>query len=318
MMGLVAGLCATTAIILPGFAMAQTVTPTPAKGAATLTVTYELKGTGVDRPKSNEKNVTWTAENRYELKGAMTAQAPSGFAGLHKPDAAEQQREANRMAAAQSAATNMQPMMEQAQKIMETCGDDTACMQREAMKMARGIDPNSKPMQDAKAAIGAASVMPAVRYQTFVGGKQSGTFAVKEVAHEAYFDAACSLRTEERCAFDTTVEGSGKLTDPAGATEFPSAAMAEIDYQKGSMILTLPMPGFGTAKKIVTSKSADVKTGTSEVRRTVMRDGIMNQMQQTISCGDCKTASGTLEKNVADELLGRPAKLVVKWQFTRS
>jgi hypothetical protein len=50
---------------------------TPANGTATLTVTYELKGAGVDRPASNEKNVTWTVENRYAVTAAMTAQPPS-------------------------------------------------------------------------------------------------------------------------------------------------------------------------------------------------------------------------------------------------
>jgi hypothetical protein len=37
-----------------------------------------------------------------------------------------------------------------------------------------------------------------------------------------------------------------------------------------------------------------------------------------VSCGTCQAASGTFEREISDELLGRPAKLVVTWKFSRS
>jgi hypothetical protein len=306
-----AALCLISA---PGAAQ---VPATPAKGAAALTVTYELKGAGVDRPASNEKNVSWAVENRYTVTAAMTAQQPSAYGAFHKPDAAEQAREAGRAQAVTQAAGDMQSMMEQAEKIMALCGDNEDCITRETMKLAQGIDPNSAQMQSAKANIAAASVMPETRYQLFEPGTQTGTYAVKETAHEAYYDAACSPATEAACAFDTVVSGEGEATDGGGATVFQSGAMAEIDYQNGSLILKMAMPGFATAKKTVTTRNPEVQAGTTDVTRAMKFADVAEDPVQ-VSCGTCQAASGTFEREISDELLGRPAKLVVTWKFSRS
>lgn len=311
---LAACLCATTIFAFS----VQAATPSPTDGKATLVVTYELKGAGKELPDSHEKHVTWTVNGRYEVKATLIAQKPSGFGTMHQPDAAEQQREADRTAAAQAAATDMQPMMEQAQKIMEICGEDEACIERETIKMSQGIDMSSQQMQDAQANVAAASIMPEVRYQAFQGGLQSGAYTVKETAHEAYFDAACSLATEARCAIDTTVTGSGKMKDGAGATEYQSGAMAEIDFQAGSLIIQLALPGFGSAKQTVVSKSPDRPSGTTEVMRYVASGDAMDSTVRTVSCGECKAVTDSFEIDVTDQLLGRPAKLIVNWKFTRS
>ncbi len=290
---------------------------TPANGIATVTVTYELKGAGVERPASNERNVTWTLENRYTVTATLTAQKPAGFAAMHKPDAAEQAREAGRMAAATQAAGDMQSMMAQVEQIMKICGDDEACITRESVKMSQGIDMNAPEMQSAQANIAKVSAMPDARYQIFQAAMQQGSFAIKENAHEAYFDAACSFATEERCAYDTAVSGTGDLTDPSGAKLSGTIASAEIDYQTGSLLLTLPFPGLAKVTKTVTSRNPQIKTGSTEAVRMLRFDDVAKEPVQA-SCGDCRTASGSFERDVPDQLLGRPAKLVVSWTFSRS
>jgi hypothetical protein len=308
----VAALC-----LLSAPAGAEAPVPTAETGVATLTLTFELKGTGVDRPASHEKNVTWTVENRYTVTATMTAQKPSAFGAMHKPDAAEQAREAERATAANQAASDMQSMMQQAEQIMQLCGEDEACITRETMKMSQGIDPNSQQMQSARSNIAKASVMPDVRYQIFAPVTQQGTFSVKESAHEAYYDAACSPATEASCAFDTEVSGAGDITDGSGGTVFQTGASAEIDYQAGSLLLNMTMPGIATVKKTVTSRSPHVTTGTTEEIRLI-KHGDVADVPIQVSCGTCQTASGSFERDVSDELLGRPAKLVVTWSFKRS
>lgn len=298
-------------------ARADTPQATPVNGTATLTMTFELKGGGVDLPASHERHVTWKVENRYSVTATMTAQKPTGFAGMHKPDAAEQKREADRQAAAQDAARTMQPMQEQAAKIAQMCGDDQACMQREVMKMARGIDPNSPDMKSAKANIAKASVVPEARYQVFMPGKQSASYTLKEQARQAYFDAACSLATEARCAYDTTVEGKGDIVDGAGSKTLPTEATAEIDYQTGSLLLRLTVPGVAKAKQTVSSRNPEIKTGTTDVTRLIAHADVANTRIE-VNCGACTAASGKFEKDVTDGLLRRPAKLVVTWSFKRS
>jgi hypothetical protein len=159
--------------------------------------------------------------------------------------------------------------------------------------------------------------MPETRYQLFEPGTQTGTYAVKETAHEAYYDAACSPATEAACAFDTVVSGEGEATDGGGATVFQSGAMAEIDYQNGSLILKMAMPGFATAKKTVTTRNPEVQAGTTDVTRAMKFADVAEDPVQ-VSCGTCQAASGTFEREISDELLGRPAKLVVTWKFSRS
>lgn len=183
--------------------------------------------------------------------------------------------------------------------------------------MSQGIDPNSQQMQSARENIAKASVMPDVRYQIFAPVTQQGTFVVKESAHEAYYDAACSPATEASCAFDTEVAGTGDVTDGSGGTVFQSGVSAEIDYQAGSLLLTMTMPGIATVKKTVTSRSPHVETGTTDAIRLI-KHGDVADVPVQVSCGICQTASGSFERDVTDELLRRPAKLVVTWSFKRS
>jgi hypothetical protein len=296
------------AALLSGAALAQT--PSPAKSQATLTVVYEFTGAGDVIPQSKESHVKWNITNRYEVKATMEASAAGGFGALHKPDAAEQAREAGRMTAANQAAGDMSSMMAQAEAIMEKCGEDEACITRESMKMAQGVDMNSAQMKSAKSNIAKASEMPGARYQLFSPGKQSGTFTIEEYAYEAYFDAACSLKNEATCAAESTVKGKGPITlNQAGA-------MAEIDYQAGTLKVILAHPGPVKATKTVLSKSADTKSGTSQVNRQVPTQ-IIKQEGETVKCGACKTASGSFTKEIEDELLGRKGQLKVSWTFSR-
>ena len=289
----------------------------PPKSKATLTLTYTLTGGGTDRPASHEREVIWSVENRYEVKATLVAEKPGGFGALHKPDAAEAASMQQRQANADAAAGNMQDMMEMAQKIMEKCGEDEACIQAESIKMSQQVDPNDPKLKAAKQNIEAASAMPGNRYQLFSSGPQSGSYKMTEKAHEAYFDAACSMKNQAPCAFDTAVAGAGKLTDPQGNTSFTLGVMAEVDAQAGSLIFTMPVPGFAKVTRTVTSQSKDVKTGSFEETRTLKPGEIGGGEQIAVSCGECKSASGSVTRDVEDGLLGRPAKLVIDWKFTR-
>lgn len=308
-----AGLLSAIALLAAAPAYAQA--PASAeKSSATLTVVYEFTSSGIDRPKSNEKNVTWTVKNKFETTSTLIAKKPSGFAAFHKPDAAAQKDEADRMTAANAAAKDMQPMMDQASKAMEKCGEDEQCMMREAMKMAGQMDPAKAA--SAKANIGKASVIPADRYQTFEPGTMTGTFAIDEVAHEAYFDAACSFKNEATCAIDTTVKGSGKLADPNGKTTMQSVVLGELDMQAGSLILTFPFGGFAKATKTTASKSKDFKPGSTEVMRSFNVPNTQD-IRLTAKCGACKTAEGVYTTQIDDQLLGRKGTLKISWKLTR-
>jgi hypothetical protein len=287
----------------------------PVSGTATLTVTYKLVGAGDEIPKSKERHVRWSVDDSYEIKATMLATKPGGFGALHKADATEQAREQKRTQAAQTAQADMSGMMAQAQAIMDKCGDNETCIQRETMKMSQGIDMNSKQMKSAKENIAVATAMPGDRYQLFQADKQTGTFRIDEKAQEAYFDAACSLKNEETCTQRSTVKGSGAQDDGKGNTSFSTGAMAEYDAAKGTLVILFPGLGVSRAERVVDSKGNSTKNGKSTVMRSVKSDALGKQVQ--VSCGQCKTASGRVNATVKDELLGRDATLTVDWKFSR-
>ena len=78
----------------------------------------------------------------------------------------------------------------------------------------------------------------------------------------------------------------------------------------------MPAPGFAKVKKTITSQSKEVKTGTFEETRTIKAAQLGGE-QITVACGECRSASGTITRDVEDEFLGRPARLVIDWKFTR-
>lgn len=265
---------------------------------ATLSVTYTLTGSGVERPASNERNVTWTVNDRYESKVSMTARKPSETPGLHAVAA-------DGKPAMASTDPNMQAMADFSKKATAKCGKDQACIQQEYMSVASELASRA----DNNAAAGP-------RYQEFQGGQQTGTYHVDEKAHEAYYDAACSSRNETPCAFDTAVAGEGPGLNADGKASYKTSNIGELDLVGGTFSLLLPPPGMGKVKRIVTSASKDVKTGSFDETRW-LRAGLFGD-QVRVSCGECRTASGTTTLQVEDELLKRKAKLVIEWKFVRN
>jgi len=308
-----AGLVSAAALAVLPSAMAQA-TASKEKAASTLTVVYEFTGSGVEKPSSNEKHVNWQIADRYELKVNMAAKKPSGFPAFHKQDAAGQAMENDRAKAAASAQKNAQPLMNEASKIMEQCGDDEDCMMAAAMKMAQGLSPGA--VAGLKSDVAKASVMPADRYQMFDSSTSSGTYTIDEKSYEAYFDAACSAKNEAKCAITKTVKGQGALTTPDGKTTMPGTVLGELDIQAGSVMFTFPLPGAAKATKTITSASQDQKSGTEQVSYFLSVPNTQD-IKLTAKCGACKTAEGSFTKELDDKLLGRKGTLKVSWKFTR-
>lgn len=287
----------------------------PAGQVATVTVSFKVTGSGDDIPASHERHVTWKVDDRYDVKATMKAVKPGGYPGLHGMGGDQKADLQKKQDAAQSAAASQSDLMAAAQKAMEKCGENQACMMAEVQKMSKMVDPAKT--QATKDQMAIATAPTADRYQIFQSDAQSGTFKATESASEAYFDAACSLKTEAKCRIDTTVAGEGAQTDGAGKTTTMTAAMAEYDAQAGTLVLQLPSTFVGTAEKTVKAASgaSNVKPGTTKVNRITHTDWVKDRI--TVNCGECRSVQGTYTKPVKDALLGRPATLLVEWKFTR-
>jgi hypothetical protein len=300
---------------------AHALAPSAAGAPATLVVTYELVGSGVDRPPSGEKNVTWTFNNRFVVTTKMKAVKAQGVPSLHQIDAKKQAELDGAQSAAAKAAKDAEPMMAQAERIFEKCGDDEACIERETMKMAGSMDMDAAMKAgQSTAKAGEAATRAAAndgRYQSFGDGAQSGTYSIDETAHEAYFDAACSPKNEATCSIDTTVKGSGAMTAPGGKATTTPTAVIEVDYAAGTAILMLTMPGVGKATETVKSGSPDRASGVSTVERWSLPPGMGKTTLQGKCAAGCATATGEYVTEVDSPLLRKPTKYKISWKFTR-
>jgi hypothetical protein len=286
--------------------------PSPAKSVATLSVTFEVAGAGSFNKKDKTGSGEWTVKDTYTISQTMLAQPPSGYGSLHKMEAAQQATETNRSAAANRAATNMAPMMQQAEAIAKKCGDDEACMQRETMKMAQGIDPNSAAMKSAKSDIQTASKPPADRYQVFSGGSQTGEFKVEEEFKFNDRDPLCLSKPKQTCHTTTTVAGAGPIL-LNGKPKFDSTAIGEIDLAGGTLKLQLQPPFPVAVKQTIVSDKPGLKTGTTDAMRfmTDLKLDLLVTANCTTGCKGEKTF------DIKDQLDSQPAKLKVSWSFSR-
>lgn len=289
--------------------------PSAPKSKATLTAEYEIKGAGTWKSQDGVLEREWRVADRYTVTAQMQARAASGFPALHGMDAGQQAGEGQRNAAAQRAAQNMAPMMDDAMKIAERCGEDEACFMREAMKMAEGVDMNSAAMRGARADIATASQMPKDRYQLFEPLTVSGRFEIDESLKEADRDPICGSRPAATCHLQVTVQQAGDIT-LEGKTNPPGGSIVEVDLEGGSLRFALPLPYPVAVRETVSSDKPDAFSGEREAYRFLTDQRL--DLDISHACGDgCRTARGSRTYEIVDQISGQPAQLTVNWRFQR-
>lgn len=287
----------------------------PAKSGATLTAIYEVTGSGTWNSADKVLRREWKVGDRYTVTAHLQARAASGFPALHGMDARQQAGEGQRTAAAQRAAQNMAPMMDDAMKIAERCGEDEACFMREAMKMAEGVDMNSAAMRGARSDIATASQMPKDRYQLFEPLTVSGRFEIDESLKEADRDPICGSRPAATCHREVTVRQSGEIT-LEGKSNPPGGSIVEVDLGEGSLRFALPLPYPVAVRETVSSDKPDTFSGEREAYRFLTDQRL--DLDISHACGDgCRAARGSRTYEIADQISGEPAQLTVSWRFQR-
>ena len=289
--------------------------PASAGSGATIRVVFELEGSGTFASQDKVLKREWQVKDRYEVLTQLTAKKPTGFPGMHAPDAGQQKTEAARMAHAERAAEAMAPMMADAMKIVERCGDDEACITRETLKMSQGIDMNSAQIKGARADEKAASVIPEVRYQVFEPTIQTGTFSLDERLKEADRDPICMSRPAGTCHKEVIVRGSGDIT-LEGKAQTPGTAVLEMDLEKATLRFNLPQPYPVAIEETVSTDKPGQFSGTRQTHRYL--SNLKLDVQIAHDCGgSCRTASGVKTWNVVEQITGQPARLTARWTFQR-
>lgn len=289
--------------------------PAPEGSSATINVVYELEGSGAFASQDQVLKREWRVKDRYEVVTHLTARKPTGFPALHALDAGQQQAQTARLAHAERAAEAMAPMMADAMKIAERCGDDEACITREALNMAQGVDMDSPALKGARADVKAASTMPGARYQIFEPTIQTGRFALDESLKEADRDPICMGRPAATCHKEVTVRAYGDITLD-GKTEAPGSALLETDLEKATLRFALPLPYPVAIEETVSTDKPDEFSGTRQAQRFLTN--LRLDVEVAHACGSsCAGASGVKTWEVVDQIGGQPARLTARWTFQR-
>ena len=111
----------------------------PAGAKATLSVDYVYESAGTKRSEGMYDPYEWRVKRSANLVAELAAQPATAMPTLQAIDASQMAELKGKSNKAQSVATQMAPMMAGAEKIMAKCGEDEACIAREAQKMGAAL-----------------------------------------------------------------------------------------------------------------------------------------------------------------------------------
>lgn len=206
------------------------------KGArAVLTVDYSYEANGKKSDKYDLRE--WKLLRTLHIDAQLTAGGPAPLPSLQPLEAGQQARIQQQSSHGNKMAAQSAPLMASAQAIMEKCGDDDQCMEREAAKLGQGL--TGTPQMEATLKTGretAAVLAPgANRYQAWAGQSQTGSYKIDEKLHIVHADPICVKLPRQRCTRDEVRQGTGTLKSTQG-----SAALVEVDAGKSTLTLMLP------------------------------------------------------------------------------
>lgn len=281
----------------------------PAKSKGILTVDYTFTSEGKWTDAQHNDNRDWHVSRKVSLTAQMVAQSPSPVAALLPGDGGRKDM-ASRKARIESGNQKLQPMMGDIQKIMQKCGEDAACMQREASKMVGGMDMNAARAagQDAAAAAGGMGS----NYQIWQVSTYSGRYTADETYNNALADPDCLKAARAQCVSQTTRKGSG----PAPVNDSPLAVMMEVDGPGKRLQVNLPIAaGNMPITRTVTGKVPDGKTGTFPDQMLFPWTRIQ---PVTVAIPDGLDKANGTQKVKIDGEFGEGGTLTISWRFTRA
>jgi hypothetical protein len=215
----------------------------PPGAKATISVEYVYESAGKKRIDADTHE--WRVKRTASLTAELGAQLPTAMPTVQAIDASQMGALTGKADKAQAVTTKMAPMMADAQKIMAKCGEDEACITREAMKMGAAMQgtPQMATAMSARKDMQELSKQDAARYQAWRPTAERGTYLIEETVHNSLFDMACP---RQHCTRDETRKGSGEIKLPPEVKvrkgEAASIAAVEVDSGKNTLTLVLPAP----------------------------------------------------------------------------
>lgn len=215
---------------------------------ATLTVEYSYESAGNYSSEGMYDPYEWNVKRNVNLVATLAAQQPTALPSLQGMDAEQLAEIENKTKKAEALATDMQPMMANAESIMAKCGEDEACLMREAMAMGAAMQGTAEmeTAMQAGAEFQKITEPGTPRYQRWQANLQKGTYVIDEKVHISVTDPICMELPTSRCTRNEVRQGSGDLPLPPDMGDNPDAiagySAVELDADKNTLSVMLPIP----------------------------------------------------------------------------
>lgn len=304
----------------------------PAGAKATLSVDYVYESAGKKRSEGMYDPNEWRVKRTANLVANLAAQPATAMPTVQAIDASQMAELEGKAGKAQVAATQMAPMMAGAEKIMAKCGDDEACITREAMKMGAAMQgtPQMAAAMGAKKDMQELGKPGAPRYQAWRPTAQKGSYLIDEAVHISVTDPICSGRPRHRCTRDEVRQGSGEIPLPPDVKKNKDAAAGisavELDAGKNTLTVGLPVPFF--LLPYTETITTDEPAGTHDTPtpkgpqpklhrfRVNAAGAVMHDKPFTVALkGGWRSQAGEQVMALKGEF-GDAGKLTVRWRFT--
>jgi hypothetical protein len=301
-------------------AHAQLTQPKDTKATLTVGFAYESSGSQPDRP-GNPVATQWRVKRSVSVTATLQAKAPAGLPVVHAPDAAVKAGMSDVQQRTQQATTQAQPMMQNAMAMIAKCGEDEACLAREAAAMGAAMQGNKQAEDAFKSSAAAGNAQAALagtgRYQLWQATAQSPSqYSVDEELHEQTRDPICLGHPKDTCKTDDIIKGSGTLP----ATGSPSGQF-EIDTQTGTVAFRFPVPPIVLPATLTrTGDHPEKKAGASQQQVTLVAGGSkvpgVTEGTLTAAIKDVRNASGSQTFDVDGGDFGKKGKLTINWRIS--
>lgn len=279
-----------------------------AKGAkATLDVEYSYVAVGAKKDKYDPRD--WNVKREMKLTAVFEAGKPQALAQLRAMEAGQLAAMKDKQATAISAHKKMTPMMGDMMKIVEKCGENEACIEKEIESYGNSMEMTPE-LKSAGKDIEKLGKVDGPRYQLWSLVSQRGTYSIDEFYRGQSGDPLCMEKPQQRCRREETRKGAGDV--PAPAKKVAGSAQFEVDAQKKDIVIMLPVAMAPLpCKREVRSDFPDEASGSSQCLSGV---GGAKPITVTIP-GDLKQLSGT-EQVKFDGAESEGGTLTVRWTLT--
>ncbi len=222
----------------------------PAGAKATLGVDYLYESTGRKSSNGGYDPYEWKVKRTLSMVAELAAQPPTAMPTVQPIDAAQIAQLTGMVGKVQAVHTRMAPTMADVTKLIAKCGEDEACMTREAQKLGAAMQgtPQMAAALGAKKDIEALSRQDGPRYQAWRPTAQRGTYFIDEHVQISNTDPICTSKPRHRCTREETRKGGGDVPVPAEANAKGNQGAAagisavEVDAGKNTLTLALPVP----------------------------------------------------------------------------